>query len=156
LPDLRGPARRHRVGELRSGQRPSLRALRDPFRLRAGGRLCRRLEHEGNRPEHGVDADGLTLACATAAERRAARRSGARAALLGLAGRNGIPEGPLVSFGLAGGLGEELACGEVVDATRVVDAAGTTLWEGGPIGVPGARTGTILAAGEIVDDPEAR
>lgn len=96
----------------------------------------------------------LTLACATSAERRAAVRAGARAALIGLAGRNGLPEGRLVSFGLAGALSDELACGEVLDAVRVVDAAGNVLWEGEPLGV--GRPATILGADGVVDDPAER
>jgi adenosylhomocysteine nucleosidase len=103
-----------------------------------------------------MDADRVTLACATAAERRVARRAGVRAALVGLGARNGVPEGPLVSFGLAGALRDGLAPGTVVDATRVVDAEGTVLWEGGPLGVPGAEPVTILAADEVVDDPAER
>ena len=67
-----------------------------------------------------------------------------------------MPEGPVVSFGLAGGLHDGLECGEVLDATRVVDADGVVLWEGGPLGVSGARTATILAVDEIVDDPAER
>jgi hypothetical protein len=102
-----------------------------------------------------LDADGLTLACATTAEQRAAKRAGARAAQIGLGGVNGLPEGELVSYGLAGAL-DGLACGTVVDAVRVVDERGETLWEGEPLGVPGAVRGTILAAERIVDDPEER
>lgn len=99
----------------------------------------------------------MTLACATRAEERAARASGLRTALIGLAGHNGIPgEGELVSFGLAGALRGDLACGDLIDAVRVVDTAGATLWEGAPLGVPGARRGTILAAERIVDDPADR
>jgi hypothetical protein len=44
----------------------------------------------------------------------------------------------------------------VVDATRVVDVEGAVLWEGGPLGVPGAQPATILAAAAIVDDPAER
>ena len=69
-----------------------------------------------------------------------------RSALVGLGARNGVPEGPLVSFGLAGALRDGLAPGTVVDATRVVDVEGTVLWDGGPLGVPGAEPVTILAA----------
>jgi hypothetical protein len=103
-----------------------------------------------------MDADGLTLACATAAEVRAGRRTGARTALVGLGASNGIPDGPLVSFGLAGALRDDLVAGTVIDATRVVDGDGSVLWEGGPLGVSGAQEGTILAAIAIVDDPEER
>ena len=103
-----------------------------------------------------MDAHRLTLACATAAELRAARRAGARSALVGLGAANGVPEGALVSFGLAGALREGLPSGTVLDATRVVDGAGSVLWEGEPLGVAGARPATILAAEEIVDGAEER
>jgi hypothetical protein len=98
----------------------------------------------------------MTLACATRTEQRAARRLGARTAIVGIGARGGLPEGRLVSFGLAGGLHDGLECGEVLDATRVVDADGTVLWEGSPLGVAGARRGTILAVDAIVDDPAER
>ncbi|HEY1369991.1 MAG TPA: hypothetical protein VGF23_22890 [Gaiellaceae bacterium] len=103
-----------------------------------------------------MDADGVTLACATRAELRAARRAGLRTALVGLGGVNGIPDKePLVSFGLAGSL-DGLSCGTVIDAVRVVDEQGRTLWQGEPLGVPGAVQGTILATDRIVDEPEQR
>ena len=98
----------------------------------------------------------MTFACATSAERRVARRSGARSALVGLGAANGVPEGLVVSFGLAGALRDGLASGTVLDATRVVDAEGSVLWEGGPLGVPGAEAVTMLAADEVVDDPAER
>ena len=98
----------------------------------------------------------MTLACATRTEERAAKRLGARTALVGIGARRTLPDGPVVSFGLAGGLHDGLAWGEVLDATRVVDASGTVLWEGGPLGVPGARKATILAVDAIVDDPAER
>jgi len=103
-----------------------------------------------------MDADRLTLACATTAELRAARRAGARTALVGLGAANGVPEGALVSFGLAGALRDGLPAGTVLDATRVVDGEGSVLWEGEPLGVAGARPATILAGEEIVDGPEER
>jgi adenosylhomocysteine nucleosidase len=103
-----------------------------------------------------MDADRLTFACATVAERRVARRAGVRSALVGLGASKGVPDGPLVSFGLAGALRDGLAPGTVVDATRVVDVEGTVLWEAGPLGVPGAEPVTILAAEAIVDDPAER
>ena len=103
-----------------------------------------------------MDADGVTLACATTAELRAARRAGRRSALVGLGAANGVPDGPLVSFGLAGALRDGLPVGTVLDATRVVAADGAVLWEGSALGVPGARPATILAAERIVDSPEER
>jgi hypothetical protein len=102
-----------------------------------------------------VDADGLTFACAMTAEERAARRLGPTARV-GLAAANGVPEGRLVSFGIAGSLRSDLPVGTVIDATRVVDEQGSVLWEGGPLGVAGARTGTILGAERIVDEPSER
>jgi nucleoside phosphorylase len=102
-----------------------------------------------------VDVDGLTFACAMTVEERIARRLGPTV-VVGLGAANGVPEGRLVSFGIAGALGEDLPVGTVIDATRVVDEAGTTLWEGGPLGAASARTGTILGASRIVDDPSER
>jgi hypothetical protein len=103
-----------------------------------------------------MDADGVTLACATAAELRAARKARFGSALVGLRAANGVPDGPLVSFGLAGALRDRLPAGTVLDATRVVDGRGEVLWEGEPLGVDGARPATILAAEAIVDSPEER
>ena len=116
----------------------------------------RRSPGRARRPEAGIASDALVFACATAAEQRVARRSGARSALVGLGARNGLPEGPLVSFGLAGALRDGLAPGTVVDATKVVDVEGTVLWDDGPLGVAGAQPVTILAADAIVDDPAER
>ena len=69
---------------------------------------------------------------------------------------SGVPDGRLVSFGVAGALHDGLAVGDVLDATRVVDPAGATLWEGEPLGVPGARTGTLLASDVLVADADER
>jgi hypothetical protein len=72
-----------------------------------------------------VDADGLILACATSTEERTARRAGARTARVGLGGVNSITttsRGPLVSFGLAGGLAPDVARGEVVDEGALLRA----------------------------------
>jgi nucleoside phosphorylase len=102
-----------------------------------------------------VDADGLTFACAMAVEERIARRLG-RTALVGLGASKGVPEGRVVSFGIAGALSGDYPVGTVIDATRVVDESGTVLWEGGPLGAQPARTGTILGASRIVDDPAER
>ena len=103
-----------------------------------------------------MDAEGLTFACATAAEQRVARRAGLRAVRIGVRGTAGLPEGPLVSFGLAGALHDGLHVGDVLDATRVVDSAGATLWEGSPLGVPGAREATMLASDVLVHDASDR
>jgi nucleoside phosphorylase len=98
----------------------------------------------------------MTLACATKTEERVARKLGARTALVGIGARRPLPDGPVVSFGLAGGLHDGLACGEVLDATRVVDSDGAVLWEGQGLGVADARPATILAADTIVDDADER
>jgi hypothetical protein len=102
-----------------------------------------------------VDADGLTFACATSAEERVARRAGLNAVRIGLGVANGVPQGRLVSFGVAGSLGE-LAVGEVLDATRVVDETGATLWEGPGLGVRGARTGVLLGGDVLVHNAAER
>jgi hypothetical protein len=93
--------------------------------------------------------------CATRTEERVARKLG-RPALVGIGARRGLPDGRLVSFGLAGGLRDDLPLGAVIDATRVVAEDGSVLWEGGPLGVAGARRGTILAADRLIDDPAER
>jgi hypothetical protein len=102
-----------------------------------------------------VDADGLTFACATTAEERAAKRLGLTAARVGVRAANGVPEGRVVSFGLAGAL-SDLRVGEVLDATRVVDESGATLWEGPGLGVRGARAATVLGIDVLVHDPRER
>jgi len=102
-----------------------------------------------------MDADGLTFACATSAEERVAKRAGLTAVRVGLAVANGVPEGRLVSFGVAGSLGT-LAVGDVLDATRVVDENGSTLWEGPGLGVRGAKSGVILGGAVLVSDAAER
>jgi hypothetical protein len=78
-----------------------------------------------------------------------------RTHLIGLGGANGLPDGDLVSFGLAGSL-DGLGPGAIVDARRVVDESGETLWEGEGLGVREAVPGTVLAYDRIVDDPDER
>jgi adenosylhomocysteine nucleosidase len=102
-----------------------------------------------------VDADGLTFAVATTAEERVAKRLGLTTVRVGIGVANGVPEGKLVSFGLAGSLGE-LRIGDVLDATRVVDETGATLWEGPGLGVRGARAGVVLGAEALVHDDVER
>jgi adenosylhomocysteine nucleosidase len=101
-----------------------------------------------------MDADGLIFACATTAEERAARKLGVPAVRVGVRAANGVPDGRLVSFGLAGALRDGLAVGDVLDATRVVDERGAVLWEGPGLGV-GSRA-TILGSDELVHDPAER
>ena len=103
-----------------------------------------------------MDTDGLTFACATTAEERVAKRAGLNAARVGVHVANGVPKGRLVSFGLAGALRGGLGVGDVLDATRVVDEQGATLWEGGPLGVPGARAATVLGSDVLVHDASER
>jgi hypothetical protein len=111
---------------------------------------------ESTRPPKSATLEPVVYACAMTVEERVARRLGPTA-LVGLGASNGIPpEGQLVSFGIAGALGGDLPIGTVIDATRVVDEAGAVLWEGGPLGVAPARTGTVLGASRIVDDPAER
>jgi hypothetical protein len=98
----------------------------------------------------------LTLACALAVEESAARGGGARAARVGLQAGLPLPEGKLVSFGLAGALVSGLAPGTLVTARRVVDADGTVLWEEEPLGVPGALTAVVCDPGLVVDEAGAR
>jgi adenosylhomocysteine nucleosidase len=106
-----------------------------------------------------VDAHGLralTFACATTAEERLAKRLGLRTVRVGVRAANGVPDERLVSFGLAGALHEGLGVGDVLDGVRVVDERGETLWEGGPLGVGGARAATILGSDELVHDAAER
>jgi nucleoside phosphorylase len=103
-----------------------------------------------------VDTDGLTFACATSAEERVAKRAGLNAARVGVRVANGVPKGRLVSFGLAGALRDGLDIGEVLDATRVVDERGATLWEGEPLGVPGAHAATVLGSDVLVHEASER
>jgi hypothetical protein len=102
-----------------------------------------------------LDADGLTFACATSAEERVARKAGLDAVRVGIGVANGVPEGQLVSFGVAGSLGA-LQVGEVLDATRVVDETGAILWEGPGLGVRGARAGVLLGGAVLVHDAVER
>ncbi len=107
-----------------------------------------------------MDADRLSLeavawACATTAEERVARRAGLPAVRVGVRVANGVPDRRVVSFGLAGSLGE-LRVGDVLDATRVVDPTGSTLWEGPGLGIRGARNGVVLGGDVLVHDESER
>ena len=103
-----------------------------------------------------MDLDRLTFATATTAEERVARRIGLRTARIGVGAAAGVPEAELVSFGLAGALRDDLRVGDVLDATRVVDASGVTLWEGVGLGVRGGRPATVLGSDVLVHDRAER
>ena len=84
-----------------------------------------------------------------------AKRLGLNTVRVGVRVANGVPEGRLVSFGLAGSL-SDLRVGDVLDATRVVDETGSTLWEGPGLGVRGARAGVVLGGDVLVHDSAER
>jgi hypothetical protein len=112
-----------------------------------------------SRPEEAAAAwptSPLIFAVATTAEERVARRLGLRTARIGVGAAAGVPEAELVSFGLAGALRDDLRVGEVLDATRVVDTTGATLWEGAGLGVRGARPATVLGSDVLVHDRAER
>ncbi len=96
----------------------------------------------------------MIFCAATTAEERAARKLGVHAVRVGVRVANGVPEGRLVSFGLAGALHDGVAIGEVLDATRVVDESGSVLWEGPGLGV--GRPAILLGADELVHDAGER
>lgn len=100
-----------------------------------------------------MDADGLTFAVATTAEERVAKRLGLRTARVGVRAVNGVPDAPVVSFGLAGALGD-VHVGDVLDATRVVDDTGATLWEGPGLGI--GKHATVLGTDRLVHDAGER
>jgi nucleoside phosphorylase len=97
-----------------------------------------------------------TLACALAVEEDAAVSGGAAAVRVGLKAAMPLPEGRLVSFGLAGALVPGLAPGTLLTARRVVDAEGMVLWEDEPLRVPGALTAAVCDAGRVIDEPGER
>ena len=103
-----------------------------------------------------VAVEPLTLACALEVEERAARRAGARSARVGLRASQPLPDGRLISFGLAGALVPGLEPGQIVTANRVVDEWGRLLWEGEPVALDGAIRGVVCAAPDVVDDPASR
>jgi nucleoside phosphorylase len=85
-----------------------------------------------------------------------AKRLGLDTVRVGVCVANGVPQhSRLVSFGLAGSLGG-LQVGDVLDATRVVDETGATLWEGSGLGVRGARAGVVLGGDVLVHDAAER
>jgi hypothetical protein len=98
----------------------------------------------------------LTIACALEVEERVARKAGLRTALIGMGVTRPVPEGPLVSFGFAGGLVPDLERGALLTATLIVSDTGEKLWEGEPIEVDGARPAVICSTDRVIDTPEER
>ena len=98
----------------------------------------------------------LTLACALRVEQKAARKGGARTALVGLGANLPVPDGRLVSFGFAGGLEPRFRPGALVTATKVVDSNGETLWDGPALEIEGAEPAVVCAADGVANEPEAR
>ena len=98
----------------------------------------------------------MTLVCALRVEEAAAARGGARASRIGLGASGLLPEGRLVSFGLAGALIPGLEPGTLLSARKIVDAEGATVWEGEPLPVPGALAAVVCGSGRVVDEPAAR
>jgi adenosylhomocysteine nucleosidase len=96
----------------------------------------------------------LIFCVATTAEERAAKKLGVHTVRVGVRAANGVPEGRLVSFGLAGALHDGVAIGDVLDATRVVDESGSLLWEGPGLGV--GRGVTILGSDALIHGPAER
>jgi nucleoside phosphorylase len=102
-----------------------------------------------------VDAP-VTIACALEVEEKVARQAGLRTALIGMGVTRPVPEGPLVSFGFAGGLVPELERGALLTATRIVSDSGEALWEGKPIQIDGAQPAVICSTDRVIDSPEER
>ncbi len=75
---------------------------------------------------------------------------------MGLGARLPIPEGEVVSFGLAGALVSDLRPSALVSARRIVDEDGRMLWEGRPLAIPGAREVVLCGAARVVDDARER
>ena len=100
--------------------------------------------------------NAFTLVCALKVEERAARKTGAKTALVGLGAGLPLPEGRLVSFGFAGGLEPTLRPGSLVTAAKVVDPSGRTLWEGPALEIQGARRVVVCASKGVANEPEAR
>jgi nucleoside phosphorylase len=89
-------------------------------------------------------------------EEKAARKAGARTAVIGLGAGLPLPEGQIVSFGFAGGLEPGLRPGTLITATRVVDPAGRTLWGGPALEVEGAEPAVICASELVANEPSER
>ena len=62
----------------------------------------------------------VTLACALRVEEKAARKAGAKTALIGLGAGLPLPDGRLVSFGFAGGLEPRFRPGALSAASSII------------------------------------
>jgi nucleoside phosphorylase len=102
-----------------------------------------------------VQESDRIFACALTIERLAARRHG-QTILVGIACKLQVPDRPVISFGFAGALGNDLPIATVIDATKVVDEQGVVLWQGRSLGVRNARPAVILAVNRIINCPEER
>ena len=100
------------------------------------------------------DEDRL-FACAMKIERSAAKRLG-QTILVGVSCKLLMPPRPVISFGVAGALSDDLPVGQVVDINKVVDENGTVLWEGRPLGIRGAYVGAIVTTDHIVNNSQER
>ena len=103
-----------------------------------------------------MDVEGLTFACATAAEQRVARRAGLHAARIGVRGAAGLPEGRLVSFGLAGALHDDLRIGDVLvhdaaDRRRLHESSGADAvdMESGVLAASGRLAGVVRSISDL-------
>jgi hypothetical protein len=130
-----------------------LRALRDPLGLRTVGGLRGGWLAQGERQEHGVDADGLTFACAMTVEERSRDELGGRRSS-GSAPATGSRRPPGVRSG-SPAHSRDLRSGRSSTRPGVVDERARSLGRA-PLGCQPARPGTILGASRIVDDPAER
>ena len=155
LPDLRSAHRRHGMGALRAGERPALRALRHPLRLRALGDARDDRERQGDGAEPRMDAAleapadaDRSRRCALEVEERLLRKGGVGGQRARpLAHRGAIPDGPLVSFGLAGALVPGLEPGTLITADASRRRGGRRdLGRGSVAGAGRARRGALLGA----------
>jgi nucleoside phosphorylase len=95
------------------------------------------------------------FACALLIERLAAWRLG-QTMLVGIGCKRRKPKRPVISFGFAGALRNDLPIASKTYATKVVDENRTTLWEDAPLKVHDAHPAVILAVNRIINSAEER
>jgi len=98
----------------------------------------------------------VRAACALRLEEWAVRKLGVPTVRVGMRCKLGVPEGKLISVGVAGGLVPALEIGSRVTANRIVDEDGQTIWEGEPLKVPGAIVGTVASVRNVHDTRASR